>query len=247
MNCAETRLMMHAYVDGELDLVRSLDVEGHIQSCTACAAENQSLRSLRSALRSASLNHAAPASLRNKVRQIIPAPDEKPVRARQPWLWQWLTLGATAAALCLLVTRPSGSNDGDLVANELVASHVRSLMPGHLTDVVSSDQHTVKPWFNGKLDFSPDVKDFVAQGFPLVGGRLDYVAGRDVSVLVYRRNQHYINVFVWPASDIHSGRLTAENIRGYNFASRDVRGLRYVLVSDLNAGDLNELADLIGK
>jgi anti-sigma factor RsiW len=119
-------------------------------------------------------------------------------------------------------------------------------MAGHLTDVVSSDQHTVKPWFNGKLDFAPDVKDFAAQGFPLVGGRLDYLDGHDVSALVYRRNQHTINIFVWPANRAGAAN-DGENYRGYNLVYRDLNGLRYALVSDLNKNELNQLADLIGK
>jgi anti-sigma factor RsiW len=113
--------------------------------------------------------------------------------------------------------------------------------------VLSSDQHTVKPWFNGKLDFSPSVKDFAAQGFALVGGRMDYLNGRAVAALVYRRNQHFINVFVWPADQAGPAKSVVENRRGYNLLSRDVDGLRYCLVSDLNPTELGQLADLIGK
>src|SRR6185436_17555679 len=118
--------------------------------------------------------------------------------------------------------------------NEAVASHVRSLMVEHLTDVASSDQHTVKPWFNGKVDFAPDVKDFTAQGFPLVGGRLDYLNGRTVAVLVYQRNKHFINVFVSPTESSGRGKLTLEKRRGYSVINRETGGLHYCLVSDLN-------------
>jgi anti-sigma factor RsiW len=247
MNCAESRLLLHAYTNAELDLVRSLDVEQHLQTCHACATESRSLLSLRSALRTAEFTHHAPQSLRNKVRQIARTPDEKPRPIRAPWLWQWLAAGATALALLTLLLRPAGVSDHDLLANEIVSSHVRSLMPGHLTDVVSSDQHTVKPWFNGKLDFAPDVKDFAAQGFPLAGGRLDYLNGRAVAALVYHRNQHLINVFVWPVDRAGGAKATVENRRGYNLINREANGLHHVLVSDLNAGELGELADLIGK
>jgi len=131
--------------------------------------------------------------------------------------------------------------------NEAVASHVRSLMVEHLTDVASSDQHTVKPWFNGKLDFAPDVKDFAAQGFPLVGGRLDFLNGRAVAALVYRRNTHFINVFVWPATNTGSGKSALENRRGYFVINREANGLHYSLVSDLNEKELAELANLFGR
>lgn len=248
MNCTEARLLVPAYTDGELDLVRSLDVEKHLETCAACAAEKQSLKSLQSALRTADLAYGAPPSLRKKVRQIAPAEERpQPRFTRAPWFWQWLAAGATAFAMLTLILRPAGSSDRDLLANEIVSDHVRSLMAGHLTDVVSSDQHTVKPWFNGKLDFAPDVKDFGTRGFPLVGGRLDYLNGGAVAALVYRRNQHQINVFVWPSDRASEGKAATENHHGYNLINRDVNGLHYVLVSDLNAGELGQLADLIGK
>jgi anti-sigma factor RsiW len=246
MNCAESRLLLHAYPDGELDLVRSLELEKHVQTCAACAAEQQGLAALRAALRSAPLAYSAPPSLRRKLRESVGSPDEK---APRPWalgLWQ-LAASAMALAVLLLILRPAGNSDRDVLANEVIANHVRSLMPGHLTDVVSSDQHTVKPWFNGKLDFSPDVKDFAAEGFPLVGGRLDYLDGRTVSALVYRHNQHVINVFVWPANRRDTGKTTREDRHGYHLIDRDVNGLCYFMVSDLNPIELSQLADLIGK
>jgi anti-sigma factor RsiW len=247
MNCNESRLMLHAYSDGELDLVRSLDVEQHIKACTTCAAENQTLLSLRSALRFGELRYAAPQSLRKQVRQMARSSEEKIPLFRATWLWQWLTAGATAVAILAFMMRPMGSSDRDQLANELVSSHVRSLMAAHLTDVVSSDQHTVKPWFNGKLDFAPDVKDFAAQGFPLIGGRLDYLNGREVAALIYQRNKHFINVFVWPADHAGAEQPAGENLRGYHLINREVNGLHYTLVSDLNSGELGQLADLIGK
>jgi len=159
--------------------------------------------------------------------------------------WQWLALGATAFAALTLLLRPSGMSEGEQIANEAVASHVRSLMAEHLTDVASSDQHTVKPWFNGKLDFAPDVKDFAAQGFPMVGGRLDYLDGRAVAALVYRRNKHFINVFVWPPKN--AGASITEHLRGYSVIHRDANGLHYCLVSDLNEKELAEFAGLMAK
>ena len=247
MNCNESRLLLHAYTDGELDLVRSLDVEQHIKACATCATENQTLLSIRSALRFGELRHAAPQSLRNQVRQMARSSEEKTPVFRAAWLWQWLAAGATAVAILAFIMRPMGSSDRDQLANELVSGHVRSLMAAHLTDVVSSDQHTVKPWFNGKLDFAPDVKDFAAQGFPLIGGRLDYLNGREVAALIYQRNKHFINVFVWPADQATAEQPAGESLRGYNLINRDVNSLHYAFVSDLNSGELGQLADLIGK
>ena len=247
MNCTESRLLLHAYTDGELDLVRNLDVEQHLKACTTCAAENQTLLSLRSALRFCDLRYAAPQSLRNQVRQMARSSEEKIPVFRAAWLWQWLAAGATAVAILAFMLHPAGSSDREQLANELVSDHIRSLMVAHLTDVVSSDQHTVKPWFNGKLDFAPDVKDFAAQGFPLIGGRLDYLNGREVAALIYQRNKHFINVFVWPTDGAGTAQPAGENLRGYNLINRDVNGLHYALVSDLNSGELGQLADLIGK
>jgi anti-sigma factor RsiW len=249
MNCAETHPLIHAYTDGELDLVRSLEVEQHIQICAACAAQKISLQSLRSLLRNSDLSHRAPSSLREKVREIVPTSGGE-ARERtngQPWFWKWLAIGATAFAVCTLILRSPEVSENSRLMNDAVAGHVRSLMAGHLMDVASSDQHTVKPWFNGKLDFAPDVKDFAAQDFPLVGGRLDYLNDRPVAALVYRRNKHFINVFVWPAASPGEVHPEAENLRGYWVINRQANGLQYCLVSDLNEKELGELADLLGK
>jgi len=247
MNCTDTRQLLHPYIDGELDLVRSLDVEKHIEACSGCAAENKSLRSLRSVLHSQSLTYSAPQSLKNSTSEIAKPPKPETHPPRLPWFWQWWAFGATALAALLLIMRPAGNGAGDLLANEMVSNHVRSLMAAHLTDVVSSDQHTVKPWFNGKLDFAPGVKDFSAEGFPLVGGRLDYLSDHEVAALIYRRNKHVINVFVWPINQSGPKFSGNKSLHGYNLVGRDVSGLHYALVSDLNASELDQLADLIGK
>ena len=171
--------------------------------------------------------------------------EEEPSRREGNYLWRWLAIGATGFAVITLLLRPAGMSERDRFLNDAVGSHVRSLMVEHLTDVASSDRHTVKPWFDGKLDFAPDVKDFAAQDFPLVGGRLDYLNGRAVAALVYRRNKHLINVFVWPSRN--AGDDKTENLRGYSVINRDARGLHYCLVSDLNEKELRELADLLVK
>ncbi|HET6267936.1 MAG TPA: anti-sigma factor, partial [Acidobacteriota bacterium] len=138
---------------------------------------------------------------------------------------------------------PNATNE--LVAQEILSSHVRSLMPGHLTDVVSSDQHTVKPWFNGKLDFSPPVRDFTAQGFPLVGGRLDYVNHREVAALVYTRNKHVINVFLWPSSETASKEPRPSTLQGYHIVEWTGSGMTHYVVSDLNEAELQEFIKLL--
>ena len=189
MNCHEIHPLLHAYVDSELDLMPSLEVDRHLQHCAACAAMKRSLESLRANLRNADLAYRAPESLRARIRQSVAAQsEEKPEHASRPWMWQLLALGSTGFAIVTLMLQPAANSSSDRLADEAISGHVRSLMAGHLMDVVSTDQHTVKPWFNGKIDFAPEVKDFAAQGFPLVGGRLDYLEGQTVAALVYRRN-----------------------------------------------------------
>lgn len=244
MNCDEMNPLLHPYVDGELDLLRSLEVERHLKTCASCATAKRSLRSLHSTLRHNDLSYSAPASLRNRLlTETGRNPNETRPRHSTPWFWQWLAIGALGFAALTLVFRPVGISERDRLAQEAVSSHVRSLMAGHLTDVASSDQHTVKPWFNGKIDFAPTVKDFVAQGFPLIGGRLDYINGQTVAALVYKRNLHTINVFVWPAKNQKSE--TTESLRGYNIITREVAGLHYCIVSDLNAKELEDFANLL--
>jgi anti-sigma factor RsiW len=249
MNCADSRLFLHAHADGELDVANSLELERHLQTCTACAAETKSVHSLKTAMRQSSLHYDAPDSLRKAVRQMARASgnDTRPRLFQSLLLWKWLASGATAVALAAILLRPAGISERDQLLDDAVASHVRSLMGEHLTDVASSDQHTVKPWFTGKLDFAPDVKDFAAQGFPLVGGRLDYVNGRAVAALVYRRNKHFINVFIRPAAGANGRESRSKNVRGYSVISRETGGLHYWLVSDLNEKELAELANLFGR
>lgn len=246
MNCQEMNPLLHAYVDGELDLMRSLEVERHLKSCANCAAAKRSLQSLHSTLRHNDLSYAAPATLRRRLlSEVGQSSSERRPRNSAPWIWQWLAIGAIGFAALTLMFRPAGISERDQITEEAVSSHVRSLMAGHLTDVASSDQHTVKPWFNGKIDFAPNVKDFVAEGFPLIGGRLDYLNGQTVAALVYQRNKHTINVFVWPTNNPNGE--TTESLRGYNIINRDIGGLRYCVVSDLNAKELTEFANLLGQ
>lgn len=251
MNCAEILPLLHAYADGELDLVRSLEVEDHLKSCARCAAEKNAIQSLRDALRQNDLAYRAPGSLQKQIRKIavgraypragIEATARKSLAAPL-WFWKLFAAGATAFAVLTILLRPSGVSEHERLLGDAVADHVRSLQANHLTDVASSDQHTVKPWFDGKLDFAPEVKDFGTKGFPLVGGRLDYLEGHTVAALVYRHNKHLINVFIWPSAK--AMKPTTENRRGYSILNFDSNGFHYCLVSDLNAPELNELGRL---
>ena len=249
MNCAEIRLLLHAHADGELDAAKSLELERHLKTCAACAAEVQLLNSLKNALQQSSLIYRAPDSLRRNVRQLsgVSAREKRAPETSWLWLWKSLAFGATAFALLTIFLRPSGISPRDEFLNEAVASHVRSLMAEHLTDVASSDQHTVKPWFDGKLDFAPVVKDLATNGFPLIGGRLDYLRGKTVAALVYRHNKHLINVFVCPVNDAGIVQSGTKNQLGYSVIYYESNGIFYCLVSDLNEKELNDLAELIAK
>jgi anti-sigma factor RsiW len=241
MNCQQAKPLIDPYADGELETSAIVELEQHLQSCSACATAWRNLQSLRKSLRSEALYFTAPPELRQRIKSELPSP-RSALRPRPAWNWNWLTTaisGAFAVCLALLLmvtqTRPSAEQQ---LAQEIVSSHVRSLMPGHLMDVASSDKHTVKPWFNGKLDFSPPVQDFAAQGFPLAGGRLDYVAERNVAALVFQRNKHIINLFVWPAKEADSRPASVPPRQGYNLIHWSEGEMLFWAVSDLNKKEL---------
>jgi len=251
MNCADTLKLIHAYADGELDLIRSLEIEQHLKTCVQCAAERNAIQSLRAALRQGDLTHRAPESLREGVRRMARADEPEPARqdfrpaeSIQLWIWRLVAAGAAAFAVLTILSR-AGMSGRDALLDEAVADHVRSLQVSHLTDVASTDQHTVKPWFAGKLDFAPEVRDFAAQGFPLIGGRLDYLDGRTVAALVYQYKKHFINTFIWPSSKTIVTAPVLENDRGYSVINFDARGFHYCIVSDAEGKALNAFADLI--
>jgi len=242
MNCAEAGNLIDAYVDDELDLVRSLEIESHMEECPACSQARQMRMSLRSRMRSAGLQCDAPAGLERRLRSALSG-RERP----SPWRWSigWIAAAATVAAVvaAFLWLRPARAEDQ--LAREVVSTHIRSLMLSHLTDVPSSDQHTVKPWFNGKLDFSPPVKDLAAAGFPLAGGRLDYLGGRPVAALVYQHRKHVINVFIWPSAGGSDEAGRAEPDHGYNVLHWSRAGMTFWVVSDLNRSELEQFAALM--
>jgi len=248
MNCEEARSLTHAYSDGELDLLRTLELEKHLADCPACSQAYENIRSLITALKSGDFYYNAPTALKRRIRASIAAEKPSPRRILFPW-WQMPKLGFSAAAIAaiaLLVVVMSGRDSGeDRLAQEVTAAHVRSLMLAHLMDVASSDQHTVKPWFQGKLDFTPKVTDLADRGFPLVGGRLDYLHDRPVAALVYRRNQHVINLFVWPASANAADSEKVTVRQGYNLIRWTASGMTFWAVSDLNRVELSEFAHLL--
>jgi anti-sigma factor RsiW len=237
--------LLHAYADGELDVAHTLEVERHLQACPACARAHADLRDLSAALRASLPRFTAPAGLRGRVRAAVRVQDQGRRKVPKPW-----RLAALAAALLVavgLVFLWPTSAAHDRLAQEVIDSHVRSqLASRHLLDVESSDGHTVKPWFQGKLDFSPTVRDLSADGFFLAGGRLDYVNGRPVAALVYRRRQHVINLLTWPAAPGERETSPRSEARqGYHLVSWRRQGMSWWVVSDLNPGELAEFAQLL--
>lgn len=239
--CHEMRLLIQADVDGELEPAEAARVAAHLDTCPGCAALQRRLIALSARLRAELPQPPAPARLRVAVRRSVTA---RRRHARPPpWLIGSLSAAALAACLALFLL-PAAD---DAMPQMMVAAHLRALQPQHLVDVASSEQHTVKPWFAGRLPFSPPVQDFAAQGFPLVGGRLDQLPGQPVAALVYRRRNHVIDLFVWPVageSPQLAGGPESGRREGYNFIRWSAGEMRFWAVSDLNAAELAAFADL---
>ncbi|MBV8551199.1 MAG: anti-sigma factor [Acidobacteriaceae bacterium] len=231
--------LLDAYVDGELDIVATLELERHLDDCQACRIQRGEYEALRQKLQARGFLFEAPQGLENRLRARLRT------ASKPAWGYRVPALAASLAALALLagigVFVLRGLNSTQLVAQEIVSCHIRSLMANHLTDVLSSDQHTVKPWFSGKVDFAPAVKDLGAEGFTLEGGRLDYLSSRPVAALVYSRRQHTINLFLWPSGNADSAPR-AFTIRGYNLVHWTRGQMTYWAVSDLNAQELKAFA-----
>lgn len=245
MTCDEVKALLHARMDGETDAIQSAGVDSHVEACRSCGAEREAIESLRETIRSEMHYYKAPAGLRDRVSVAVRGAEYLDGRARRT---DWRAWGAIAAALILVAVgaAPFAVNaryQRQLVADELLSAHVRALM-GRSLDVVSSDQHNVKPWFNGKLPFSPPVADLGAQGFPLEGGRLDYAAGRPLAALVYSRRLHRIDVFVWPSTGRTAPPSHFER-DGYNEISWEKNDFVFTAVSDLNATELSAFAGLM--
>ena len=242
MNCDEASVLMHALIDGELDAGNAREVEVHIANCQACAARLREFHELRKAMMPASLRHTAPAGLRARINGKLPAPQADASRRA---VIKGLSIGATATALAAsgLLVMVMRADDERRVLGEVVSAHLRSLQVQHLTDVQSSDQHTVKPWFNGKIDVAPPVIDLIALGFTLLGGRLDYVDAKPVAAIVYRRRIHVINLFCAPSPGASRRAAKMESLHGFSVRSWTENGLSLWAVSDINAEELMDFGE----
>ena len=246
MTCNRAVTVLHGYFDSELDALGAAEFERHLEQCSACIYALEALESLRSSMSVAQLYHKAPAPFRKKV--LARFRSARPVvifPARTHW--RWLAVAAVFLLVAYAGRRVIPINRGDnyetVLAAEIVDAHLRSLQPGHLTDVVSTDQHTVKPWFDGKLDFSPPVQDFNDQGFPLQGGRIDVVHGRSVAALVYARRKHFVNVFIW-STDEKDAAPRSGSQQGYQWIDWRKAGMEFCAVSDAAPSALEQLQRL---
>jgi anti-sigma factor RsiW len=254
MDCKETLELLQAYGDQELGLPEAIELDKHVQSCPACREEMSEQKALRAAVRRHATYFTAPSHLESRLKAALAQKNERKTQpVRRIWSWfgssQWInpaaalvSVIAVAWSVSIFFALPSVT---DVVAEEVVAGHVRSLMANHLADVVSTDRHTVKPWFNGKLDFSPVVSDFAAQGFPLVGGRLDYLDHRPVAALVYRHAQHPINVYIWPATEGQEVPPRTLSRQGYHLAHWVQGGMIYWAVSDVGPHELMQFVAIL--
>jgi anti-sigma factor (TIGR02949 family) len=248
LDCKESQALMAAYIDDELDSSDAIRYATHLAGCAACAEAYRQMRDLHTAIKTHGIHYAAPSHLRHRILTALPrtAP-RREKRAKLPWAW--INLGvATACTFAFALTFSlymAVPSEEERAEQEVVASHARSLMADHLADVASSDQHTVKPWFSGKLDFSPTVVDFAQQGFPLIGGRLDYLNQRPVAALAYRHRQHVVNLFVWPDKTRRDAPQQIVSRQGYQLIHWTEAGMCYWVISDMNIQDLSEFKRLL--
>jgi len=248
MDCKNAQTLLDGYLDGELDPLGNLEIEDHLHGCAPCSQSYNDRQVIRSGLKTDSFYFKAPTDLRKRIQRSVRQAAK--AEAPTPGLsWSWLRVAAPVAATALVVLMLvpffAGPSSDELLTQDVVASHIRSLMVNHLADVPSTDEHTVKPWFNGKLDFSPPVDDLAMQGFPLIGGRLDYLNNRPVAALVYQSNKHVINVFVWPSN---KPRQTSESMKaqqGYNVIRWTRSGMNFWVVSDLERNQLEKFVAML--
>jgi anti-sigma factor RsiW len=242
MKCDEAEVLLHALIDGELDAGHAREVEEHVATCPHCAAALRDYREMSKAVAEAGVRYKAPLELRKRIEAALPQPRLVPSRRA---VLRGFAMGSAVSALAAtgLVAIVLRNDDVERIQSEVVSAHLRSLQAGHLTDVISTDQHTVKPWFNGKLDVSPPVIDLTAQGFTLIGGRLDYVDARALGAVVYRRRQHVINLFVAQTANTEHRPAKIETVQGFNIRHWSDRGLNYWAVSDLGKDELADFGD----
>ena len=237
MKCDEAEVLLHALIDGELDAGHAREVEEHVATCPHCAVALRDYREMSKAVAEAGVRYKAPLELRKRIEAALPQPRQVPSRRA---VLRGFAMGSAVSALAAtgLVAIVLRNDDVERIQSEVVSAHLRSLQANHLTDVISTDQHTVKPWFNGRIDVAPPVVDLGAQGFALIGGRLDYIDGRPVGAVIYRRRQHVINLFVTQGTGTESRAATMESMQGYNIRRWTDRGLDYWAVSDIAREEL---------
>jgi anti-sigma factor RsiW len=241
MTCDEAEILLHALIDGELDAGHAREVEDHIATCPRCAAQLQAYRDMSKAVAGANLRYTAPPELRRRIEASLPQARVPSRRAVLRGFAMGSAVSAIAATgLFAVILR---NDDEQRIQAEVVSAHLRSLQAGHLTDVLSTDQHTVKPWFNGRLDVAPPVVDLTAQGFTLIGGRLDYVDTRPIGAIVYRRRSHVINLFVAQTASTERRAAKTETLQGFNIRHWSERGLNYWAVSDIAKDELAEFGE----
>jgi anti-sigma factor (TIGR02949 family) len=251
VTCELSQTRLHAYFDGELDAMSAAEFERHLESCPDCETRLAAEEKLRSALAGARLYARAPEQLRSKLQTMLPLaavpPALKDPKASAEQSWRWLAVAATVILGVLLgtqyVQKLNRYAQQHAMAAVIVDAHLRSLQPGHLEDVVSTDQHTVKPWFDGKLDFAPPVRDFANDGFPLVGGRLDVLDGRTAAALVYGRRKHIVNVFITKTQPGDALDRSGD-LQGYHWVAWQQNGFSFTAVSDTAYADLDQLRQL---
>jgi anti-sigma factor RsiW len=245
MKCHDCTPLFDSYLDGELDLTASVALEGHLSDCASCRSILENRQHLTTLIQQEIPRFSAPSRLKAQIRTAIRAEE----RASSPsFHWNhWFTPLWTAAACGLLVVSllvcfwPPSSHS---LMDEVLADHIRSLQVDHLLDVASTDQHTVKPWFAGKLTYSPPVVDLTSDGYPLIGGRLDVLQNQEVSAIVYQHRKHTINLFIYPVQQSPQ-RESFHQQDGYHVFVWSSSGMNYLAVSDLNQKELQEFIDLI--
>ena len=241
MTCADSRPLLHAHVDGELDLVRDMEVSEHLKQCPACKARHEGIAALRSAVGERASRHRAPAALRARLQAAAHLDKAVPQPVKRLWFPQVLAAAASIAlALFAGYTWGGHASRGALVADEAMNAHIRSLQEMHPLDVISTDRHTVKPWFAGKLDFSPPVVDLADSGYPLAGARLEEIDGHTAAGLVFHRKLHTISLYIWQGAGFEG----TESRFGYSARGWSHNGLSFLVVSDIPEGEVAQFAAL---
>ena len=242
MTCAESAILIHPLLDGELDTGHAREVERHLEACRNCGAQFQVYRKMQQAMSAAQLRFTAPPTLRPRIEAALPPVSvSRPISAmNRRSMLKGFAMGTALSAMAASLVIGVITTDQDHVLSEVLSAHIRSLQGDHLMDVQSSDRHSVKPWFNGKIDLSPPVLDLTAEGFRLIGGRLDYIDGKAVACIVYLRRRHIINLFVLNGEGWEYQASGLETIQGFNIRRWSAEGLEFFAVSDLNAEELLE-------